>query len=297
MGSRPSTRVGWLSGLLLLVATLTLPSLGARQQALVRGNAPGEWRYWGADAWSTRYSPLDQINGSNFSTLQTAWKWNGATDGEDEYYRTTPLYANGKLFTVATSRSYAYAIDPANGTTLWSWKLDEGIRWQKAPRRFAGRGLSYWTDGRGNERVIVVTPGYHMAVLDAKTGKPDPAVGKNGVVDLMEGLGFPLVPLAVDDNGPLIYSDLAQAQKGQAGRNVGQGKGDRRRRHGWARSSAWSGRGQLPGDHRRRHHRGRQLAHSRLLSDPPQESAWLDPWLRHQDRQAVVEIQSGAAAR
>ena len=22
---------------------------------LVRGNAPGEWRYWGADAWSTRY--------------------------------------------------------------------------------------------------------------------------------------------------------------------------------------------------------------------------------------------------
>ena len=45
-----------------LIAILTLPSLGARQQTLVRGNAPGEWRYWGADAWSTRYSPLDQIN-------------------------------------------------------------------------------------------------------------------------------------------------------------------------------------------------------------------------------------------
>ena len=60
--------------------------------------------------------------------------------GEDEYYRTTPLYANGRLFTVATTRRIAVALDPANGDTLWMWRLDEGIRWQKAPRQFAGRG-------------------------------------------------------------------------------------------------------------------------------------------------------------
>lgn len=56
---------------------------------------------------------------------------------------------------------------------------------QKAPRQFAGRGPSYWTDGR-EERIIVVTPGYHMISLDAKTGLPDPRFGTNGVVDLME---------------------------------------------------------------------------------------------------------------
>ena len=67
--------------------------------------------------------------------------------GEDEYYRTTPLYANGRLFTVATTRRKAFAIDPATGKTLWKWGMDEGIRWQKAPRQFAGRGLAYWTDG------------------------------------------------------------------------------------------------------------------------------------------------------
>jgi quinoprotein glucose dehydrogenase len=77
------------------------------QATLVRGNAPGEWRYWGADAWSTRYSPLDQINASNFGTLQVAWQWNAAVDGPDEYYRTTPLYANGRLYTVATTHRYA----------------------------------------------------------------------------------------------------------------------------------------------------------------------------------------------
>jgi quinoprotein glucose dehydrogenase len=183
---------------------------------LVRGNAPGEWRYWGADAWSTRYSSLDQINASNFNSLQIAWQWNAGAFGSDEYYRTTPLYANGRLFTVATTRRVTTAIDPETGETLWMYRLNEGIRWQKAPRQFAGRGLAYWTDGR-EERVLLVTPGYHMVSLDAKTGIPDPKFGTGGVVDLMDGLGLPLVPLAVDDSGPLIISDAAPARRARPG--------------------------------------------------------------------------------
>lgn len=185
-------------------------------RALVRGNAPGEWRHWAADAWGTRYSALDQVNASNFDSLKVAWTWNAGAFGADEYYRTTPLYANGRLFTVATTRRVATAIDPATGETLWMWRLDEGIRWQKAPRQFAGRGLAYWTDGK-EERVIVITPGYHLASLDANTGIPDPRFGKNGIVDLMEGLGYPLAPLAVDDSGPLIISDAAPARKARPG--------------------------------------------------------------------------------
>ena len=189
---------------------------GPVMSALVRGNAPGEWRYWGGDAHSTRYSPLDQITADNFKSLQVAWQWNAGTFGPDEYYRTTPLYANGRLFTVATTRRSVMAIDPETGETLWMYRLDEGIRWQKAPRQFAGRGPTYWTDGK-DERVIVVTPGYHMVSLDAKTGVPDAHFGRNGVVDLMEGLGFPMVPLAVDDTGSLIISDAAPARKAKPG--------------------------------------------------------------------------------
>jgi len=183
---------------------------------LVRGNKPGEWRYWGADAWSTRYSALDQINANNFDSLQVAWQWNAGQYGEDEYYRTTPLYANGKLLTVATNHRKAFGIDPATGKTLWQWGMDEGIRWQKAPRQFAGRGLAYWTDGT-NERAIVITPGYHLVSIDAKTGKPDPKFGKGGIVDLEEGLGFPLVPLAVDDSGPNEISEAFPARKARPG--------------------------------------------------------------------------------
>jgi len=195
-----------------------------RGSTLVRGNAPGEWRYWGADAWSTRYSPLDQINASNFDQLEVAWQWNAGSLGADEYYRTTPLYANGRLFTVATTRRVAAAIDPAKGETLWMYRMEEGIRWQKAPRQFAGRGLAYWSDGT-NERVILITPGYHMALLDAKTGIPDPKFGKNGVVDLMDGLGYPLVPLAVDDPGSLVISDTFPARRAKPGETWDAEKG------------------------------------------------------------------------
>ena len=201
------------TAVLLFRAQLSSASQGKQ---LVRGNAPGEWRYWGADAWSTRYSPLEQIDATNFNSLQVAWQWNAASLGNDEYYRTTPLYANGRLFTVATTHRIAVAIDPATGKTLWKYGIDEGIRWQKAPRQFAGRGLSYWTDG-ANERVIVVTPGYHLLSVNAKTGVPDPKFGKSGSVDLMEGLGFTLVPLAVDDDGPLIISEAAPARKARPG--------------------------------------------------------------------------------
>jgi len=199
-----------------VLVTQVMPTGAQPGKPLQRGNAFGEWRHWGADQWSTRYSPLDQINASNFDSLQVAWEWKAGAFGKDEYYRTTPLYANGRLFTVATTRRIVTAIDPENGETLWMYRLDEGIRWQKAPRQFAGRGLSYWTDGT-RERVLVVTPGYHLVSLDAKTGRPDASFGKSGVVDLMEGLGYPMVKLAVDDSGPLIISDAAPYREAKPG--------------------------------------------------------------------------------
>ncbi len=199
------------------VATLLHASSTVQQPTLVRGNAVGEWRYWGADAWSTRYSPLDQINAANFNSLKVAWQWDAGDIGPDDgYYRTTPLFANGRILTVATAKRDVFAIDPATGKPIWHWVLDEGIRGRKAPRMFAGRGLAYWTDGR-EERAIVITPGYHLESIDAKTGKPDPSFGKNGIVDLEAGLGYSLVPLAVDDSQPLTISEAFPMRKAKPG--------------------------------------------------------------------------------
>jgi quinoprotein glucose dehydrogenase len=43
--------------------------------------------------------------------------------------------------------------------------------------------VSYWTNGR-EERILYVTPGYRLLALDAKTGRPIPSFGKDGMVDL-----------------------------------------------------------------------------------------------------------------
>jgi quinoprotein glucose dehydrogenase len=219
MSQRVMTGLDAIALVLIAAGSFTVSGQDGRANptpSIERGNVAGEWRYWGADAWSTRYSPLDQINAANFGRLAVKWQWSAGAFGADEYYRTTPLYASGRLFTVASTRRVAVALDPETGESLWMWRLDEGIRWQKAPRQFAGRGLAYWTDGK-TERVIVTTPGYHMASLDAKTGQPDPKFGKAGVIDLMDGLGYPLVPLAVDDPGPLVISDAAPARKARPG--------------------------------------------------------------------------------
>ena len=105
--------------------------------ARVRGNVPGEWRYWGADAWSTRYSPLDQINAANFGSLEVAWQWNASSLGPDEYYRTTPLYANGRLFTVASTRRVAACIPPER----LEWTRREGAFTAGRPSRYPGLGV------------------------------------------------------------------------------------------------------------------------------------------------------------
>ncbi|MGH7699656.1 MAG: c-type cytochrome, partial [Gemmatimonadales bacterium] len=159
--------------------------------------ADGEWRYWGGDAGSTRYSALDLITPDNAKDLRVAWRWTAPAFGSEAetYYRATPLYADGVLYTVAGERRGVIALDPATGRTLWTWSMDEGLRWEKAPRRFSGRGLAYWSDGR-TARVLVVTPGYHLVSLDARTGRPDSVFGADGVVDLMRGLGYELVPWA-----------------------------------------------------------------------------------------------------
>src|SRR4051812_6318588 len=61
--------------------------------AQTRGNPDGEWRYWGGDAWSTRFSPLEQINARNFDSLRVAWVWRGDNFGPevDPILRSTPI--------------------------------------------------------------------------------------------------------------------------------------------------------------------------------------------------------------
>ena len=77
------------------------------------GTAGGQWQYLGGDSAHTRYSPADQIDGSNFEDLEETWIWDGASFNAQSG-RSTPSYINGKLYTVAGPRRYVIALDPAS---------------------------------------------------------------------------------------------------------------------------------------------------------------------------------------
>ena len=155
----------------------------------------GVWQHWGADAGSTRYSPLDQINGENFENLSVAWVWRGDNFGPSTDYilRSTPIYVDGKLITVAGARRTAVALDPATGETLWTFREGYTPRWENSMRKNYGKGVAYAeVDGEG--RIYLVTPAFFLHALDPDTGRPIESFGDNGTVDLLADFGYPYDP-------------------------------------------------------------------------------------------------------
>jgi quinoprotein glucose dehydrogenase len=185
-----------------MVALVLVVAAGARYttatvsgQAAASGmpsTAKGEWPHYTADNTGSRYSPLDQINGSNFSKLEVAWRFKTDNLGPFPEYKLegTPLMVNGMLYTTGGTRRSVIALDPRTGELQWVYSLREGRRAAMSPRQLSGRGVSYWTDGKGDERIIYITTGYQMVELNPKTGQPIQSFGKNGILDLKDGVVF-----------------------------------------------------------------------------------------------------------
>ena len=150
------------------------------------GGKNTEWRSWGGDLSQAHYSPLAQIDKDNFSKLEVAWRFKPTNLGDrpDFNMQATPLMINGILYVPAGSRRAVVAMDAKTGEMIWMYRLDEGRRAEASVRKLSGRGVAYWTDGRGDERIFFVTIGYQLVCLDAKTGRPVGTFGKDGIVDL-----------------------------------------------------------------------------------------------------------------
>ena len=172
-----------LFGLAIVAMLLTSPLPGQQ------GARNGEWRAYGGDEGSTRYSPLDQINRNNIKNMRVAWVWKSDSlmPGAAPSSETTPLMVNGVLYFTMDQRRYVLAANAGTGETLWMYRPNEAERFDQAPRKIH-RGVSYWTDGRGDERIVFVTPGFQLIALNAKNGVPVSSFGKDGIVDLFKEL-------------------------------------------------------------------------------------------------------------
>ena len=152
-----------LAGSLIVAASVAAQSPRSR-------NA-GDWISYGGTNWSQKYSPLDQIDRDNFSSLAVAWTWTspdfelvkriGATISPPlsaTGLKATPLVVDGTMY-MSTGLGQIAAIDPATGATKWLY--DPESYKDGGPASVVGpwqtRGVAYWTDGRNDDRVLMGT--------------------------------------------------------------------------------------------------------------------------------------------
>ena len=174
---------------LVLICALVATSASAQP-----GAAGGEWRHHGGDPSFTRYSPLHQIDATNFSQLEVAWHWETADSRlVEETPRGHPglggsaLMIGGRVYMITTRWQLA-ALDAGTGEELWLYDPKSYER-PKARAYTSPRGIAYWTDGvagqaGGEERILFATAGKQLVSVDLETGRPDSAFGEDGIVDM-----------------------------------------------------------------------------------------------------------------
>jgi quinoprotein glucose dehydrogenase len=198
----PMTRIAGYRSFSVVLSILAMALPAAAQQ----GAKNGEWRFYGGDAGTTKYSPLDQINAANVKDLKIVWQWRAENFGKrpDINWEVTPLMVGGVLYFTAGARRDVLAVDAATGETLWMYRIDEGPRGAVVARA-NNRGVAYWTDGKGDNRILLITPGFQLIALNAKNGAPLAGFGKDGIVDLTEGLDREVVkPGQIGSSSPAI---------------------------------------------------------------------------------------------
>lgn len=167
----------------LVLAVLISGSAFAQQ-----GAPDGEWPAYSGDKGSTKYSALSQINRSNVKDLQVAWRWSspdtsvepGAPGGN----KVTPLFVDGVLF-MGSMYGIASAIDATSGETLWTFDPEVWKGRRPGNLGFNARGLAYWSDGKGDNRIYLATQRNYMYALNAETGELIDSFGDGGTIDLI----------------------------------------------------------------------------------------------------------------
>ncbi|HET7258100.1 MAG TPA: PQQ-binding-like beta-propeller repeat protein [Candidatus Acidoferrum sp.] len=155
-----------------------------------------DWAVYGGSPENIHYSSLAQINRANVRQLRVAWTYD---TGETGGLQTSPIIVAGVLFGITPSQR-VFALNAASGKLLW--KFDSGLKSTQPDR-----GLAYWSSG-AEKRILVGVMNFLYA-LDATTGKPITAFGRDGRIDLRGDLGRNPEKQSVALTSPgIVYKDM-----------------------------------------------------------------------------------------
>jgi glucose dehydrogenase len=132
-----------ISSFIVSMAALVFTSAAWSQSGTTVND--GDWPDHHGGKFAQRYSPLDQINAENVNELAVAWSFNTGPIGPSAEFNnpSTPIAIDGVLYVTMGNTRNVGAIDAATGQLLWLWRPQEGERFDHAPRKGAGRGLSH----------------------------------------------------------------------------------------------------------------------------------------------------------
>ena len=184
----------------LLLLLIAVGMLGGCLPAASRDASvtPGEWPSYGNDVGGTRYSPLAQIDRGNVGRLRVAWTYRtgevaGVNPGGFGFtaFEATPLMIDGTMF-LSTPYDHVIALDPETGRERW--RYDPNIDRSRFLAILTSRGVSSWldpaprADGACRRRIFLGTIDARLIALDAATGTLCAGFGRNGQIDLTEGI-------------------------------------------------------------------------------------------------------------
>lgn len=153
---------------------------------------PADWPAYGGDPGGTRFSALDQINRENVSKLSVAWTFRtGDLDRSQNFrdkaaFESTPIMVDGTLY-LTTPTCQVFALDPQTGEKRWTFDPEVNVNTNFS--EFTNRGVSTWSDD-AERRIFLGTLDARLICLDAATGKPCKDFGKDGTVDLKDGISL-----------------------------------------------------------------------------------------------------------
>ena len=131
-----------------------------------------EWRDYAGGPDSSRFVAATQISKENVARLQAAWTY---PDGDTDF---NPIVVRDVIYTRARPNKLV-ALDAATGAVRWLSPEIKG---------FTVRGLNYWESADGKDGRLLLTALNMLRAFDASTGQPIASFGKDGAVDLREGL-------------------------------------------------------------------------------------------------------------
>ncbi len=221
--------------------------------------AQNDWPTFGHDLAGTRYSTLKQIDASNVNKLVRAWTYHmsaaappdaaapaapaaGSSEANDAAQggrgrggrggrggggrggnsEVSPLVIGGVMY-LTTGGGRVVALEPETAKELWTYDVKDG-----AP---ATRGLEFWTgDKLAPPTVFFGTSSGKLYALNAKTGKPVPGFGNEGIVDMKPGAQNGMTNASFGlSSPPVVYKNVvitgAHVQEGPSLGSAGDTRG------------------------------------------------------------------------